>query len=46
MTENVIEYQVARHARGKGLDPEKITEEERKNLREEMISKNYPGDFT
>ena len=46
MTENVIDYQVARYAREKGLDPENITEEERENLREEMISKKYPGNFT
>ena len=46
MTKNVIDYQVARYAREKGQDPENITEEERKDLREEMISKNYPGNFT
>ena len=43
MTENVISYQLERHAKTKGINPDEITPEERATLMEEMIEEHYPG---
>ena len=43
VAENVIDYQVDRYSRTKGIDPERITAEQRVLLMDEMIRENYPG---
>ena len=43
MTENVISYQLERHAKTKGINPHEITPEERATLMEDMIEEHYPG---
>ena len=43
VAENVIDYQVDRYSRTKGIDPESITTEQRVSLMDEMIRENYPG---
>ena len=45
MTENVISYQLERHAKTKGINPHEITPEERATLMEDMIEEHYPGIF-
>ena len=46
VAENVIDYQVDRYSRTKGIDPERITAEQRVLLMDEMIRENYPGNTT
>ena len=43
MTENVIDYQLGRHAKTKGIKYDEITPEERVALMEDMIEEHYPG---
>ena len=43
MTENVISYQLERHAKSKGINLVEITPEERATLMEDMIKEHYPG---
>ena len=39
----MLDHQVDRYARTEGIDPEKITAEQRDSVRTEMIRKHYPG---
>ena len=43
VTENVINYQLERHAKTKGINPDEIAPEERATLMDDMIEKHYPG---
>ena len=43
MTENVISYQLERHAKTKGITLDEITPEERATLMDDMIEEHYPG---
>ena len=45
MTENVINHQIDKFSREKGIDPESMTAAERKNIRAEMLQENYPGNI-
>ena len=39
----MINYQVDKHARAKGIDPDGITPSQRVTLKDEMIKEHYPG---
>ena len=39
----MISYQLERHAKTKGINPDEITPEERATLMEDMIEEHYPG---
>ena len=41
--ENVLNYQVDRYARTKGIDPERMTADQRVSFMDAMIRENYPG---
>ena len=43
VAENVLDYQVDRHARTMGIDSERTSEEEKDSIRDYMIRENYPG---
>ena len=43
VTENVINHQLERFAKTKGINPDQITLEERVTLMEDMIKEHYPG---
>ena len=43
VTENVINYQLERHAKTKGITLDEITPEEKATLMDDMIEEYYPG---
>ena len=43
VTENVINYQLERHAKTKGITLDEITPEEKATLMDDMIEEHYPG---
>ena len=43
MADNVLEYQVDKYARSVGIDPDRVSAEQKDSLRDQMIREHYPG---
>ena len=43
MAENVLDYQMDKYARSVGIDPERISAEQRYSVMDQMIRDHYPG---